>query len=281
MSYANFIPNIWATEINHALKRDCVFADGTYQQIKNKIAEMGESVTFVGIGKPTITKITRSSRNSSISAAEEIADASIQMPINKMATFNYKVGDIDKAQASGDIMAALREETNEELANAIDVDIAALSVAADAVLQTGSAGAALSVTNATILGILDNAIEALYKNDVSKNTYIEAILTPYAWLAFKQAYQSLDTDNSKILENGKVAKYGQLVIKMSNNVYNDNTNDYIQVRTKKAIGYAKPITHVEAYRPELGFADAVKGFVLYDAKILRPKELVVLKCVKG
>ena len=30
-----------------------------------------------------------------------------------------------------------------------------------------------------------------------------------------------------------------------------------------------------------GFSDAVKGFVLYQAKIVRPKELVVLNCKAG
>ena len=37
----------------------------------------------------------------------------------------------------------------------------------------------------------------------------------------------------------------------------------------------------EAYRPEKGFSDALKGFVLYQAKIVRPKELVVLNCKAG
>ena len=32
---------------------------------------------------------------------------------------------------------------------------------------------------------------------------------------------------------------------------------------------------------ENGFSDAVKGFILYDAKILRPKEMVVIKCKKA
>ena len=41
------------------------------------------------------------------------------------------------------------------------------------------------------------------------------------------------------------------------------------------------VTHTEAYRPEKGFCDAVKGYVLYQARIVRPKELVVLSCKAG
>ena len=46
------------------------------------------------------------------------------------------------------------------------------------------------------------------------------------------------------------------------------------IRTQRAIGLAKPLTHTEAYRPEKKFADAVKGFILFDAKVVRPKEII-------
>ena len=40
-------------------------------------------------------------------------------------------------------------------------------------------------------------------------------------------------------------------------------------------------SHVEPYRPESSFDDAVKGFKLYGAKIVRPKELVCLHATIG
>ena len=101
-------------------------------------------------------------------------------------------------------------------------------------------------------------------------------------MAFRQAYQNKDTDNSEYLTNGKVARYGNMTVKMSNNVTikNDGTRDvyYVQIRTKRAIAVAMSEAHTEPYRPESKFADAVKGFKLYGAKIVRPKELVVLPC---
>ena len=65
---------------------------------------------------------------------------------------------------------------------------------------------------------------------------------------------------------------------MSNNVAtsNNGTVDNIMLRTKRAIAFVRPMIHIEPYRPEKKFADAIKGFVLYQAKIVRPKELVVL-----
>ena len=95
-------------------------------------------------------------------------------------------------------------------------------------------------------------------------------------------YTVLDTNNSRLLENGRVGKYGNVIVKMSNNVAVDSSaNSLITVHTDKAVAFVNPMTHVEAYRPETGFSDAVKGFVLYQAKIVRPKELVVLNCKAG
>ena len=44
-----------------------------------------------------------------------------------------------------------------------------------------------------------------------------------------------------------------------------------------AIDEATQLSEIEAYRPELRFADAVKGLHLYGAKIVRPEELYVLQ----
>ena len=126
-----------------------------------------------------------------------------------------------------------------------------------------------------MLRVLDDAAKVLYKNDVKTSTPIIATVDVDFYMAFREAYGDKDTDNSKILKNGKVAMYGNITIKMSNNVAKDGDTSLIQVKTKRAIAYAKPLTHTEPYRPENGFADAVKGFILFGAKIVRPKEMVV------
>ena len=93
----------------------------------------------------------------------------------------------------------------------------------------------------------------------------------------KQAYVHLDTNNSEMMKNGRVGKYGGMILKESNNVYNDGTHDYIQVKTNRAISFVNPYVHMEPYRPEGYFADAVKGYAIYDGKVTRPKEIVTLK----
>jgi hypothetical protein len=46
------------------------------------------------------------------------------------------------------------------------------------------------------------------------------------------------------------------------------------IRTKRAIAYAQPMTFTKAYEPEKKFVDAVKGFILFGGKIVRPREML-------
>ena len=280
MSYQNFIPTVWNEQIDRELERLCVFAEDCNRKYEGKVKDKGESVKILGVGKPTIRSIAKADRNNDIEAAETIEDTSIIRVIDQIRYFNYKVGDIDKAQAVGGVMDALQEETSEGLANEVDTYIANLAKEKQAVkLYTTAKKVVVTKEEAdgerNVLRVLDDAAKVLYKNDVKTSTPIIATVDVDFYMAFREAYGDKDTDNSKILKNGKVAMYGNITIKMSNNVAKDGDTSLIQVKTKRAIAYAKPLTHTEPYRPENGFADAVKGFILFGAKIVRPKEMVV------
>ena len=63
----------------------------------------------------------------------------------------------------------------------------------------------------------------------------------------------------------------------SNNVPNTASAKYrIMAGHPSAITYAAQLTKVEALRPQLRFADAVKGLNLYGALVVRPQNLAVL-----
>lgn len=286
MSYENFKAKIWSKAIDRELERAFVFADGTNQQYSGEIKGLGDTVRILGVGKPTVTEHDLINGDITLSAPEKVSDTSVSLVVDKAAYFNYAVGDIDKAQGAGKVMAVLNEEASEEVANTIDKHIANL-VHPDkntVGVQLYNSGTPLQVTNANVMATLDACQALLYANDVSPATEVEMILPPWLYMAFRQAYQAKDTDNSEYLTNGKVAKYGNMTIKMSNNVamktqtVGGASKDvyYVQIRTKRAIALAMSEAHTEPYRPETKFEDAVKGFKLYGAKIVRPKELVVL-----
>lgn len=283
MSYTNFIPTVWSESIERELSSLCVFAEDCNTKYEGDVRSKGGSVKILGVGRPTIKTIDRVNAAGDIDTPEEVEDTSITMQINQMRYFNYLVGDIDKAQSIDGVMEALEQETSEGLAEEIDSYIGNLATdesvqklylsAPTLVSGTASAG------EKNVLHVLDEAINKLYEAGVRANSKIVVTVSPRFYTLFKRAYIDKSTDNVSELKNGRVAKYGNVIVKVSNNIpttttTNSGDTDNIMIRTNRAIAYAKPCTHTEAYRPEKKFADAVKGYILFDAKVVRPKEVV-------
>ena len=267
MAYENFIPSVWSEAINRGLERECVFVQDCNRQYEGDVSKMGDSVHILGVGKPTIKTLERANASGEIDAAEEVSDSSVILNINQIRY--YKVGDIDKAQAVGGLMDALSEETAEGISNEMDKFVANMATEATKLYTEDKV-----VTKDNVLDILDDAIEALQDKDVNISSGVSITISPKFYKLFKRAYIEKDTDNSEFLKNGVVARYGAVTIRMSKNVARTGDTDNMMIRTKRAIAFVNPLTHTEAYRPEKSFADAVKGFVLFDGKIVRPDEII-------
>lgn len=268
MAYENFIPEIWDKKIERDLERLCVYAEDCNRKWEGSVKQCGDTVHILGSGKPTIHTLARANASGDIEGPEEVEGTDTLLVIDQIRYFNFKVGDIDKAQAVDGVLDALTDEANEGLANEVDVHISSL-VSGAAHTETQ---AALTVDN--VLDVLDNAQQKLYEADVKPTTEVVVVLPPAVYKLFRKAYVAKDTNNSEMLKNGRVATYSNMTVKLSNNV-NKSGNAYnMMMRTKRAVAYAQPIRHVEPYRPEGSFADAVKGFILFGAKVVRPKEMV-------
>lgn len=277
MSYANFKAKVWSKAIDRDLERVCVFAADTNQKYSGEIKGIGDTVRIVGVGKPTVSVHALSSGKLTLSGAEEVADTSVSLVVDKAAYFNYAVDDIDKAQGANDVLSVLNQESSEEVANVIDKAIADLS--------KGTVGVQLYDANNTVitkdnvLTVLDTCQQKLFENDVNPSTLVTVTMPPWMFKLFREAYEKLDTDNSDMLKNGKVATYANMVIRMSNNVALDSDgHSLVQVKTQRAIALAMGDAHTEPYRPENSFSDAVKGFKLFGCKIVRPKEMITIEC---
>lgn len=274
MSYKNFIPRVWAKEIEHELERKSVFSADTNRKYEGTVSQMGDTVKILGVGKPTIK--TQVGGKIVLPEPETVESTSVAMPVEHISYYNYEIDDIDKRQGEEGIVEALSKESSLGLAGEVDTFIANLSKDK---LAVRFAAQATALNKDNILNVVDLALTKLYDNDVQPEDYICMTVSPWFYMLMKQAYIKLDTDNSGMLENGKVGKYGNVTVKMSNRVAKDtNSNDLVQIKTKNAIAFAQPMTHTEPYRPQQSFSDAVKGFILYDGKVVRPKEMIVLNC---
>ena len=284
MSFDNFKEKVWAAGIQTELERLHVFAADTNREYEGVIKNLGDTVRIKNVGKPTIAEhdMYEDGRAITLSDPEEVADGNISVVVDHYATLNFKVDDIDKAQGASEVMDALKGEVSEGIADVHDRFIANLLKGAIGISTYNdeyNSGNVVTLTKDNLFGIVDLMQQMLFENDVKTTTPLVLTLPPWVNTLFRQGFIHTDQDNSAVLRNGKVGQYGNIELKMSNNVPKDGDgNWYIPLKTNRAIAFVHQATHLEPYRPEKGFSDALKGLDIYGGKIVRPKELTVLKC---
>lgn len=274
MAIEKFIPEIWAQQFEKDLEKDLVFYENCNHQYEGLATKPGDTVKILGLGKPNLRSFGDGKLHK-LDAPESIEDLSMTLPIMQVRDFNFYVDDLEKRQAEGGggLLSEYMTQAKEEVAASQDAYIAKLVTAKQVKKETVTS----ALTKDTILDVIDTALLTLLNNDVKRTTEITLTAPPWFVMLMKKAYVELDTDNSAMMKNGRVGRYAGLTIKESTNVYNDGTYDNIQIKTNRAISFVKPYLHLEAYKPEDYFSDAVKGYALFDGKVTRPKEIVNLQ----
>ena len=270
MSYANFKPVVWSKYIQHELPKFTVFKQDCDFKFEGD-AGQGKRVKILNVGRPTIKKYIP---NKDIDPAEKIPDASTYLDIDQFDYFNYGIDDIDKAQSMDGVMEALQEETTRGMAEQEDI-FCATQMAKNAGYKTESTEIS---TAEEAKAAIDKLFVKLWNQGVSTKDKVTMYLTPWFYSLFQNKLIELKTNNDELIAQGVLGLYNNAKVKMTNNAYNDGTDDYIIVKTSKAFAYCNGIDKLKPYEPEKGFAEAVKGLNAYGGKMVRPKECAVLRC---
>jgi len=281
--FETFKPTVWAANINTEMQKKLIFAVDCNREYDGLVKEHGDQVKILSMGSPTIHTVTLANRNASIDTAEQIEDSAQFLQIDQLRTYNIKVGDIDRQFAVGGWEAKRQQSIAYGLANEIDTWIAKMAQSDQAHKMTTVGSEVIPTTTSTdaayILKLIDNAQQWLWENNVPKDTQLYMTVTPRFYMILRRAYILVDTDNSQIIRNGYVGKYGNIIVRLSNNVAtasNAGLVDYIMLRTQEAISWVNPLSHSEPYRHPDYFVDFIKGFELFGGKIVKPKEICVI-----
>ncbi len=271
MSYVNFKPVIWSRFIQTELEKKCKLVDDCNRQFEGE-ARLGGRVKILGAIAPEVFDYDAAA---GMNEPETLSGVSVFMDVDQAKAFNFMVDDLDRLQSNPDLMPVVLEEAGRKMAVARDSFVA--SLAKNATLTTKSTKV---TTGAEAKALVDEALLMLRENDVDVSSQVSITVSPFFYQLFRDALTEIKTNNDELIEKGVVGMYDCARVILSNNLYNDGTDDYMMVRTNKAIAFASAIDETEAYRPEKYFSDAVKGLNVYGGKVVRPKELVVIKAHK-
>jgi hypothetical protein len=267
----NFQQTIWSKSILRSLEKITSLRNHCNFQYE-KESKNAKEVKILSVNRPTIrtytpgTPITR----------ESATDSSILLPVNQYRYFNFEVEDIVKAQSVPGLMEALTDEAGKGLALEGDKYVAEIiKAAADAKEVDVSEEITLSTSNA--MASVEDGFATLYANDckVSDTFYLE--VAPKVFTTYRQQLTELSTNNPEILKKGAVGKINNAFVCIENCLPMSDTAYYNILRTDKAVAFVEQIDKVEKYRPEDAFTDAVKGLYVFGAKVIRPKEIYVMK----
>ena len=288
MSVNNFIPEVCAAEFQESLERNLVFAEDCNRDYEGEVKKVGDAVRILGLGDAKTAQWTDGKLHR-VDVDYEIEDTSMLMPINQISYWRFGVDDLDKrqAQSGNSLYARWMQKENKKVARDQDTHIAGIHVGdlGVKVYEPKISGSVVPVsvdgnagTDKPILVMMDEITQLLMENDVDPDAY-RSLTAPWQFIMMlKRAYVELDTDNSAMLKNGRVGMFGNTVLKASNNCYKD-ASDYwhLQFKTKEAITFANPFTHTHAYTPEDYFEDKVKGYSLYQAKVVDGQQIIDVK----
>lgn len=266
----NFKPTFWSKYCQTELAKDLVIANWCDYKFEGEI-KYGERVKIVGAVRPTVGTYVQGQDIT----IEHLADSAQYLDIDHSDYFAFEVDDVDKAQSTPGYLDTEFNEAKKALAEKEDAEVA--QTAALGALN-GMISGSTDISAATNpLDTIDSGLVKLYKNNVSTKEELAADLNAEHITLCRKALQSAFSENVEYIKKGAIGKYNNVLLRLSNNLYNDNTDDYELIRTKKAVAVANQIDKVETCRKEKGFASIIKGLNVYGIKVVRPKELYVIK----
>ena len=247
-----------------------------------KDSKNAKEIKILGVTRPTI----RTYVSGTALTRESVVDTSQTLQINQYKYFNFEVEDIDKAQSVPGLLEATIHEASLGLAEEGDKYVASIIETAteDGVAPLPQSGSVISLTKANAMASVEDGFATLYGNNVKVNEMLYLEVAPAVFVLYRQALTELSTNNPEILKKGAVGKINNAYVCVENLLPTGKTgtgstdNVYYNIlRTPKAIAFVEQIDKVEAYRPEDAFTDAVKGLYVFGAKIVRPKEIYIMK----
>lgn len=282
MALDNFIPEIWSSQLLVNLKNSLVFGSESIvnRNYTGDVANYGDTVHINSIGTVTVSNYTK---NSNHAAPETLSDSQMTLVIDQGKMFNFQIDDVDQAQQNPKLMSAAMREAGFALANTADGFLSALI---DAGVPVGNTLADLLIdlsdlnTNVNTANVLYNAFVDLSVKLDENNTPADgrwAVVKPvvYGHLLKDPRFVSFGTgENRGTLADRAVGRVAGFNVYLSNTVPAGNGgNPQVLAGHNMAVTYAEQISKLEAFRPELRFADAMKGLHVYGGKVVRPELL--------
>lgn len=276
MSVAVFKQTFWSNKIQSVLDTLTGLRTHSDYEFEGEI-KAGDRLKITGTVRPTIGTYVPG-----VDIDIENLDGNDQeLVIDQFKYFALYFDNVDKAQSLPGVWRATSEQCAKELHEAGDKYVA--SVIKTEIEKTGSTvgkSTAFTPTKANIVEKTEEALTALYANNVSPLTDFYGEYSPRMYSFLRQSLTELSTNNPELLKKGAVGRYNNVLVSIENllptSTANSSTIRYNIIRTGKAVAFAGQIDTIKAVEKEKGFGDILKGLYVFGAKVVRPEQIYAL-----
>jgi hypothetical protein len=272
MTIATFKPEVWSADLLVGLEKNLVFGSPAVcnTDFQGEISKGGDTVHINSISDPTISTYTPSGTIT----YEDLHTVDQVLVIDQSKSFSFKVDDVDKAQAAGDMMGKAMGRAGYKLRDYVDQTVEALFAGVP------SANALGTVQVDTAAKAFDNVLVELSVQLDEANVPTEGrfcVIPPWFHGRLRKDDRFVRADaaggvKGGVQGNGMVGEAAGFNIFVSNNCSLVTGDDFrVSAGVTDAITLATQISDVEALRLQGTIADAVRGLLLFGAKLVRPE----------
>jgi len=263
MAIANFIPELWSTQVLTAFRKNHVFANLVNRNYEGEIRNAGDTVRIT-----TPAAITVGAYSGTVTY-ETPTSAQQSLLIDKKRYWAFLIDDVDQAQANVNLMQAYMDDAGDKLADDVDTDLAGLYTAA------GLTDISLDVGTDDFYDKLVLAGQQLDEANVPRSGRW-VVMTPkgYADLLQNANFINATDAGASLIRTGALGMAAGMSVYVSNNIVNSTASTYQYLYgTNAAITMAAQVVKTEATRPSDTFGDGVRGLFVYGRKVVRPNAL--------
>lgn len=269
MSTEKFIPQIWSAKTIDVLENALVYSKLFNTDYEGEITGAGDTVHIAQIGVPTIKDYTR---GSAIDSAEDVSVTDQTLTIDQAKYFNIAVDDVDAVQSKVALLDTATQRAAYGFADQCDAYLGE-QLAAAAGIKVGSADSPVAVTASNAYETLVGIKTKLDGAKLPKQGRVVVVPPEFeGFMLLDSRFVNVTNQSEQRLTEGTVYKAAGFEVAVSNNCPAPKSG-VLQILASSPIQgtFAQQILKTEAYRPEGGFSDAVKGLHVYGAKTLHPE----------
>lgn len=270
-SYSAFIPEVWSQKLNTMLEKNCVMMQCVNKNWEGEITKQGDKVKIITPASVSVSTLTTDSIT--YSALEPSAK---ELEIDQKKFFAFKIDDVAKAQANGDIMEAHLNNARKAIEVVQDSYLLSLHTDVPSGNIVGSAGSPVALDKSTIYSKFVELALALKNSDaVYGNIRPWVVINPTIESYLLQSSEFISAHNvaDTTLREGSIGRIAGMDVLVSTNLTAVDGKYYVLAGTNDAITFASQLAKIESLRDKDSFSDLVRGLYLYGAKTVQPNAL--------